>query len=402
MPATSFEHFQLMASFTTTSEEMQSLFRRNAPAAGIRTPHIEINERALDRNLAAMQRKAADAGVALRPHIKTHKSLEIARRQTSLGAVGLTSSKPSEATVFVEAGFSDITLAYPIIDPTSVDVLLELGKTRNARVAFIAGSLEGAAAIAQAAARHARRLPCFLKVDVGLGRIGPKPGSPEALNVAKSLAADPGIEFAGLLSHAGHAYSATSLEQIGSIAAQEALEMTALAQRLGAEGIKVNLVSTGATPTALAAPIAAGIGEIRPGNYAFLDLTALKLGLCTADELALTVVARVVAVNDQYAIIDAGSKALSADTGPHGTGDAGYGVAVPADPTRIGDSYTVVKMSEEHGFLTWTGTRPQPGDFVRIYPKHSCAVVAQFDTVLFRSPADDARVLPVDARGTFA
>ncbi|MHA6732202.1 alanine racemase [Devosia sp. A369] len=390
-----------MSSIATELEETQRLFRRHLPIATAGTPHIEVDETVLQRNLAAMQQRAEAAGVTLRPHIKTHKSIEIARRQVSLGAVGLTASKPSEAAVFSAAAFRDITLAYPVVDPASVDALLETAKANDTRITFIAGSRAGASAISRAAARHGLTLPCFLKVDVGLGRIGVKPESAEALELASFLAADSHLEFAGLLSHAGHAYSAKSPEQIAEIARREGADMAALVAKLAASGVMVKIVSTGATPTALGAPIGAGINEIRPGNYAFLDLTAVKLGLCTPADLALTVIARVVAVNDTYAIIDAGSKALSADTGPHGTGDAGYGIAVAADPERIGDSYTVVKMSEEHGFLTWKGTHPRLGDYVRIYPKHSCAVVAQFDSFLLRSASGDGRVIPVDARGKF-
>lgn len=394
-----------MTSVAAGSEEFGAVrsrgFARDVPA-DLPTPYVEIDEARLDRNLTSMQQRADSAGVRLRPHVKTHKSLEIARRQVALGARGLTASKPSEALVFVEAGFRDVTLAYPVVVARALDPLLEAAASRDARIACIAADPVGAGAIAAASARHGVRTPCFLKVDVGLGRVGVRPADPDAVGLAALIQANPHLGFAGLLSHAGHVYAAGSLDGIADIAAEEGRLLSALRKLLQDQGIAVPTVSVGSTPTVLGAPVADGVQEIRPGNYAFLDLTALRLGVCSADDLALTVIARVIAVNDRHAIVDAGSKALSSDLGPHGIGGSGFGVALAPAGESLQRCLRVDRLSEEHGFVSHRGEPPAVGSLVRIFPNHSCAVVAQFGHYLSKSPAAGFRTLPVDARGCFA
>lgn len=369
------------------------------PAADRPTPYVEVDSARLERNLSAMQARANDAGVRLRPHLKTHKSLEIGRRQIALGAVGLTAAKPSEAETFVEAGFSDITLAYPVVRADSLDRLLECARPGNARINVIAADAIGVDALATAAHRHGSRLACFLKVDVGLGRVGVKPSDPEAVALARRIAASSDLVFAGLLSHAGHVYAAADADAVRSAAERESLDLLALKARLEAAGLAVPVVSTGATPTVLGAPIQPGADEIRPGNYVFLDLTALRLGVCSPDQLSLSVVARVVAANDRHAIVDAGSKTLSSDLGPHGIGGAGYGAATDAEAGRAGSLLAVERLSEEHGFVAHRGAPPMPGTLVRIFPNHACAVVAQVDSFLLRDADRGETTSPVDARG---
>ncbi|MDE1993601.1 MAG: alanine racemase, partial [Rhizobiaceae bacterium] len=192
-------------------------FTRPLPAARA-TPFIEVDEFRLNRNIAKMQAIAGKAGVRLRPHIKTHKSIEIARRQIEAGAVGLTASKASEAEVFLRAGFKDVLMAYPVIHADTVKPLLQLAKDAEARIAFIAGDTAGVKALNEAAAAAEMRLPVFMKVDVGLGRVGVKPQSAMALQVAQEIVVANGLKLAGLLSHAGHSYGASSLSAIEEIA----------------------------------------------------------------------------------------------------------------------------------------------------------------------------------------
>lgn len=371
------------------------------PALNRPTPYIEIDEARLDRNLAAMQARADSAGVMLRPHTKTHKSIEIARKQIALGAVGLTAAKPSEARVFVEASFADVTLAYPIVTASALDELLESAHAANARIACIAASPQGVAAIESASARHHVRLGCYLKVDVGLRRVGVLPSDTKVVEITRLIADSPHLTFSGLLSHAGHVYAAASRDEIVAVAGREAKDLLALKSVLEGSGIVVPQISTGATPTALGAPIADGINEIRPGNYAFLDLTALRLNVCQPGDIALSVVTRVVALNDRYAVVDAGSKALSSDLGPHGIGASGFGIAVAGGSSIVERPYRVERLSEEHGFVAHEGKPPAIGDLLRVFPNHSCAVMAQFDHYLVRSPAGEGRMMCIDARGCF-
>lgn len=363
------------------------------------TPFIEVDGPRLDRNIAGMQNIANRANAALRPHIKTHKSVEIARRQVAAGAVGLTASKASEAEVFVQSGFKDILMAYPVIDAGSITCLLTLSKSEQARVSFIAGDAVGVRALSEAAVQTASSLPVFLKVDVGLGRIGVRPQSALALETAQLISGAAGLQLVGLVSHAGHAYGAKGPGAIEAIAEAEAADLVGLRHRLEFAGLGALAISTGSTPTALGAPIAAAADEIRPGNYVFLDLTALRLGIASADELALSVVASIIATNEQYAVIDAGSKTLSSDHGPHGTGGGGYGCAIGMDSTGDITAFHVAKLSEEHGFLALEGRSLSVGSRVRIFPNHSCAVVALSDSFVMRNDDGTYQTYPIDARG---
>lgn len=381
-----------------TAEYMNAGFAR-PDAPDIRTPFIEIDSFRLDRNIAKMQAIATASNVLLRPHIKTHKSIEIARRQIAAGAAGITASKASEAQVFIEAGFPDILMAYPVILPSTIESLLKSARTKGARLAFIAADRTGVQALNAAAIIAETILPVFMKVDVGLGRVGVKPDTEEAIEIARAIDEASNLNFAGLLAHAGHAYGAPSREHIAAIAEAEIHSLVDLSNRLASFGFSDLKITTGSTPTAWGAPIAKGSDEIRPGNYAFLDLTALRLGIATADEIALSVISRVIAVNDRYAIIDAGSKMLSSDHGPHGTGGGGFGKAMAIDGDDGLAAFEVERLSEEHGFLRLDGRSLAVGQRVRIFPNHSCAVVALSDSFIMRDDAGSDRRFTIDGRG---
>lgn len=361
------------------------------------TPYLEIDAPRLQRNLQQMQQKADAAGVALRPHIKTHKSVWIAGQQRMLGARGITVSKPSEGIAFILGGEPDLLLAYPIVHAETLAELLTIATQHQARITCIADCANGVAAIAAA---HQYQPDCQLalaiKVDVGLHRVGVDPHSDAAISLAQQIQ-DAGLTFAGLVSHAGHAYGAGNASAIAEVALQEIALMRNLQQRLIDAGFAHCPISVGSTPTALAAPVTQGSDEIRPGNYALLDLTAWRLGLCTPDALALSVVTRVVAVNPHFAIIDAGSKMLSSDKGPHGTNASGFGIAVDEQGTH----YEVLKLSEEHGFLQYSGQAPTVGALLRIFPNHSCAVVAQSDRFVLRHADGAGEEQDIQGRGKF-
>ena len=361
------------------------------------TPYIEIDAQRLEHNLQRMQSKANEAGVTLRPHIKTHKSILIARRQRELGAKGITVSKPSEGISFILGGERDLLLAYPIVRAETITELLRQAMHHQAKITLIVDALHGVTAIAEAQRQQPDcELAVAIKVDVGLHRIGVNPHSDDALTLAQALKKE-GLPFAGLVSHAGHAYGAGNPSAVSAIADQEALLMQSLQHKLHKAGFDFCPVSVGSTPTALASKVHSGTDEIRPGNYALLDLTACRLGLSKVDDLALSVITRVVAVNEHFAIVDAGSKMLSSDKGPHGTNASGFGVAVDEQ----GNTFDVSKLSEEHGFLAYRGNAPRIGSVLRIFPNHSCAVMAQSDSFVLRHVDGHAETEWVTARGNF-
>ncbi|MCA1944190.1 MAG: alanine racemase [Desulfovibrio sp.] len=367
----------------------------NALAARLETPAVLVDRARLDANIHRMQAKAAALGVALRPHAKSHKSVEVARLQLAAGAVGLTVATVEEACAFLQAGISSLTMAYPQPQSAKLDRCMALAIAQGAELQFVADGLPVLTALADAAARHPRsaanahgdsRWGVFLKVDVGLGRCGVAPESGVLVELAQAISRFPALRLAGILSHAGHAYAAADRQGVAAIAGDETLKMALARMRLEDAGFPPPVVSVGATPTALAAESFPGQQELRPGNYVFLDLQAVRLGLATLDDPALWVLATVVSRNWKYCILDAGSKTLSSDAGPHGMilpADADADADLPrhglAFPLRLespgdADGYPIVKLSEEHAFMVHHGIGPRVGEQVRILPAHACSV----------------------------
>lgn len=362
--------------------------------AATTSPAVLVDLAQLDRNIESMARRATAAGISVRPHVKTHKSVEIARRQIAAGAVGITVAKTAEAAVFIAAGITDVMVAHPVIDREKIRRLLHQARDHGATVRLIADSLVGVAALGDAAADFGAPVNVHLKVDVGLHRCGVDPLSSQANTVAKAIAQHPLLSFAGILSHAGHAYAAGTADAIRAIAQNEREIMLGFADRLRSEGIAVPAISVGSTPTICRDAGFDGLTEIRPGNYVFMDLTQIVLGITEPRTIALHVVATVVSRNERYAIIDAGSKVLSSDRGPHGsTLLSGHGLAL-ANSRPL----TVERLSEEHGFIAHQGAALAVGEKVAIIPNHSCPVVNLAKNIIMHDAQGTIATWPVDAR----
>jgi D-serine deaminase-like pyridoxal phosphate-dependent protein len=339
----------------------------------LETPCLLIDRPRLARNLQRVKTIAKRAGVRLRPHVKTHKSTELARLQLEAGgASGLTASKPDEALVFIEAGAPSITVAYPVLDRRKLDRLAKAAYARGTNLNLIADSLPLVEAAQASAVASGTCFDMFMKVDVGLHRVGVDPTSAQALAVAQAIAGSSNLQFRGLISHAGHAYAASGRAEIAAIAEEERRILLTLAETLDRAGRPPPEISVGSTPTVLAAEGYEGLTEIRPGNYVFMDGTVLRLGLAKLDEVALTVRVTVLSRNDRYLIVDAGSKVLSSDKGAHGTGDGGFGRAYR--PGLTGDGLIVERLSEEHGWIAHGGADVHVGEPLEIVPNHACVV----------------------------
>lgn len=364
----------------------------------IETPAVLVDRGVLEENIFHAAQIARFAGAALRPHVKTHKSLRIAEMQMTAGAAGVTTAKPSEAVIFLNGGVRDVTVAYPLVDPRKAERLIQVAVDKGARLRLVADSIIGLAAIAAAARSCSATVEVLIEVDVGLNRCGVDPATRLAAHLAERLCADPATTFAGLISHAGHAYAARDVEHVKQIAEAERRMMTDLAGQLRRSGIEVPAISVGSTPTVWLADSFEGVTELRPGNAVFMDLTQVSLGVALRQNVALSVLATVISVNDRFAIVDAGSKVLSSDVGPHGSKRlTGYGVACQmTDPAW---EMPVVNLSEEHGFLAHGGKAPQIGSRVRIWPNHACPVVNLADHLVVVAADCTLERWPVDARG---
>ena len=344
----------------------------------IETPAVVVDRERLSRNITRVRKIGEENRLAVRPHIKTHKCIELAQLQLDSGACGITASKTSEAMVFVEAGVPSVTVAYPVVEPRRARRLVDAAGARNCDLRFIVDSEYALEAITQAAATGGTA-GIYIKIDVGLGRVGLKPDAGNLASLAHRVAASPRLEFRGLLSHAGHCYAATGYDGVREIAESERLQLLSARERLRRSGLQVPELSVGSTPTVLAGSSFEGLGEIRPGNYVFFDLTAVRLGVASMAEVALSVVTSVVSVNEHHAIIDAGSKVLSSDLGPHGTTSIrGFGRAFSIDSeiddVTVESSFLIEKLSEEHGFVRHEGADLRIGSRLRVVPNHSCPV----------------------------
>ena len=346
------------------------------PFADLETPAVLLDRAVLQANIDAMQEKARRHGLRLRPHVKTHKSLEIGRLQLERGACGITAARVDEALVFARGGFDSVTLAQPLMTPAKLDRLLTGCGDLGVDLRLIVDSREGLDLLEARAREHRAEPGVFVKIDVGLHRCGLGEDDPDIAALAGRIHSSPDLRWRGLLSHAGHAYGAADAAGVIRIAEEERRILLSVRDRLVQQGMPVPELSVGSTPTVLAAQDFAGLTEIRPGNYVFMDHTPLRLGLIEPGQVALTLLATIISRNDEYFITDAGSKSLTSDQGAHGLqGAPGYGTGYTlADFPGRRSPLTVAKLSEEHGFVPRNSSCLPLGSRLRIVPNHSCPV----------------------------
>ncbi len=336
------------------------------------TPALLLDLDVLEGNLRRMATRCTELGVRLRPHIKTHKCIEIALGQQALGATGITVSTLHEARVFADAGFDDITWAFPFnLSRTSEAVEL----VDRVRLGVTVDSFEAVDALAATGAPF----PVWLKVDCGNHRAGVSPESEEAVTIPARISESKSLEFAGLLSHSGHAYSARSPGHIARIAHAERDILNRLSIRLEEHGIGVPDRSAGSTPSISHARDLTGVTEVRAGCYSLYDFTQVALSSCSIEQCAATVLSTVVSSRreDGTSVLDAGALALSTDPGPPNLAMDTMG-EILSDGRRdtVRQNARIVSLSQEHGKVS--GTLPV-GSRTRIVPNHCCLSVACFD-----------------------
>lgn len=324
----------------------------------------------LERNLARMQSRCDELGVALRPHVKTHKCVEIGRMQRAMGARGITVATLEEARAFADAGFDDITWAFPVIAG-------RIGEAREIAERSTLRLLVDSREAIEALERDGFPFHVWLEVDSGDHRSGVDPASEAAPELARALADSASLRFDGILTHAGHTYRAPDRAARRRVAGEERDIMVRLASRLGDEGIEVPGLSVGSTPGMTAVDHLRGVTEARPGNYAYFDGTQVALGACEAGDCALTVWASVVSSARDHAVLDAGALALSKDTGPGDGRPSLGGLFEDYAAGRLREE-RLVSVSQEHGVV---GGPLPVGSRARILPNHSCLTNACFDRV---------------------
>jgi D-serine deaminase-like pyridoxal phosphate-dependent protein len=331
----------------------------------IDTPALVVDLDILDRNLSRVASYAAEHGLRLRPHTKTHKSIRLARRQLEAGAGGLTVAKVSEAEVMLGAAPPNLLVAFPIVGPSKLVRLMEVARRTAVTVAL--DSLTAALALDAAAGEAGVRVGVLAEVDVGLGRVGVSPD--ELLDLARAICALKHVTFEGIAFYPGHVGGWDAANQAAFAAVAELL--TQILSEFRRAGIEVRTVSGGSTPTLFHSHEMAGITEIRPGTYVFNDVNTVTGGACSWEACAATVLATVVSTaRPGQMIVDGGSKTFSSDRLAN-PGDATFGRVTDAPGARFH------KMNEEHGFVdtTQAGREFRVGDRVRIVPNHVCVAV---------------------------
>lgn len=336
------------------------------------TPTMIVDETVMQTNIDEMQSMANSFGVKLRPHIKTHKTPQIALRQIAAGAVGITCAKLGEAEVMAEGGIQDILIAYPTLGDLKIKRLLSL--MERARVIVALDSHDAAVQLSEAMIAAERTLEVYIEVDTGQHRSGVLAGSP-TVKLGLDVARLSGLRLIGVFSHEGHA-NTQGPETIAEVAVAAGQAIVATAEELRRQGVDITVVSVGSTPAAAITPSVQGITEMRPGTYVFKDTTAFRYGIYGPDRCAARVVSTVVshAAADRC-IVDAGAKTLALDKS---MGHPGHGYIV-GHPGSV-----IHSLSEEHGWVDIpaddTGFRI--GQRVEIIPNHICPSVNLMDDLV--------------------
>jgi threo-3-hydroxy-D-aspartate ammonia-lyase len=346
------------------------------------TPTALLDASRLQHNIGHMQARMDALGVHLRPHVKTAKCVEVARRQRDAGARGITVSTLKEAEVFFDAGFDDILYAV-CIAPAKLPQARAL-RERGCRLKLVVDSL----AAAQAVCAAGPAFEVFIEIDTDGHRAGVLPESALLLEVGRALH-EGGALLAGVMTHAGASYECRSPEALAAMAEQERARCVRAAERLRAAGLPCPVVSVGSTPTALAAAWLDGVTEVRAGVYVFHDLVMHGVGVCRTDEIALSILATVIGhqAAKGWVLVDAGWMAMSRDRGTADQAvDWGYGGVCDEGGALI-DGLIMSGANQEHGILSWRDghedaaldARFPIGTRLRILPNHACATAAQFD-----------------------
>ena len=374
----------------------------------LETPCLLLHEARMQRNILRMQERMNALGVGFRPHVKTSKCVEVVRRQQVAGARGITVSTLKEAERFFADGFEDILYAVAIV-PARFDQALRLIRA-GLRLTLLLDSVDTAARLSAHGKAHGVCYPVMIEIDTDGHRSGIAPESPQLLAVAAALkaieqadeaaaevgsarlrtpdGAQVGAQLVGVMTHAGSSYALNTPEALAAMAEQERAGCVRAAERLRAQGHACPVVSVGSTPTALSAAHLQGVTEVRAGVYVFFDLVMAGTGVCSTDDIALSVLCTVIGHRPEtgWLITDAGWMALSRDRGTRAQAlDYGYGQVCDAEGKPI-DGLVFNDANQEHGVLHWQGDpgvnlleRFPIGSLLRIVPNHACATGAQHE-----------------------
>ncbi len=353
------------------------------PLRDLTTPALILDEARMHRNIARMNARIAALGVALRPHLKTAKSVDVARLQLA-GAGGRgTVSTLKEAEVMAAEGVRDLIYAVGVT-PQKLARVAQL-RAAGCDLTVVLDSLAQACAVIAASREGPCPIPALIEIDSDGHRSGLRPDDPALVAIGRQLHAE-GL-LRGIMTHAGESYRVVGADALAAFAEQERAAATAAAEALREAGLACGVVSVGSTPTAHAARDLSGVTEVRAGVYVFFDLVMAGLGVCTLDDIALSVLTTVIGHQKDrgWTLVDAGWMALSSDRGTaQQATDQGYGLVCDLDGRPLAD-LIVISANQEHGIIApRPGAKTQGPDLpvgarLRILPNHACNTAAQHD-----------------------
>ncbi|MGA2665839.1 MAG: alanine racemase [Nitrososphaerales archaeon] len=349
------------------------------------TPALILDLDRMERNVKRMAAFAKECGVALRPHVKTHKSPEIAKIQLAAGSTGVCLQKVSEVEVFAAAGIEDIFLTNEVVVPQKLERLARVAeKTHVGLAADDAGVVR---TIGKAARDVGSELDVYVDIDDGMGRCGARPE--DAAGIALEISRQEGLVFRGMMGYEGHVGGGKTKEEQARLSAEAMERMVTAKAGVEKAGLRVDVVSVGSSVSTQFNAKHPVVTEVQPGMYVFNDMGLVNRGVATMQDCALTVVTTVMSKpGPQRAVVDAGSKAFNFDMG-----------LFPSPFDREG--VVMDHFSEEHGWLQLSGpgTGVKIGDRIRFVPVHCCTAVNQHEEfVAIRGDAVE-RTIPVLARG---
>jgi D-serine deaminase-like pyridoxal phosphate-dependent protein len=349
----------------------------------LETPALLLDEARMDRNIERMRSQLRRLGVSFRPHVKTSKCIEVARRMMETAQGPITVSTLLEAEHFAAHGVKDILYAV-CIAPNKLDHVAAL-QDQGVRLTLILDCMETARLLAERMRRTGRAFEVMIEIDSDGHRSGVKPDAPELIDIGRFLT-DGGVSVRGVLTHAGASYDSASVPAIRAMAERERAAAVHAAQRLRAAGIPCPVVSVGSTPTALFAEHLEGVTEVRAGVFVFFDLVMAGLDVCRVDDIAMSVLATVIGHQREkgWTLLDAGWMAMSRDRGTaRQPVDQGYGLVCDLDGRPLND-FILIDANQEHGIMAHRSGQADRGGHlpvgtqVRILPNHACSTAAQY------------------------
>lgn len=348
------------------------------------TPALVVDLDVVERNVVRWQRDATANGGRFRPHMKTHKTIELAQMQLDAGACGIAVAKVGEAEVYVAAGFDDIVVAYPVVGEEKWRRLAELAT--QAGIAVNVESVEAATGLSRAAVAADSEMGVFLDLDTGLGRCGVTVADADAAGrLADVVNKLRGLRLRGVTTYRGAVFEGAP--DPSAAGCQEGHLVAEAAARLG-----LSEAAAGSTPTGRAVASVDGVTELRAGTYVFNDLMQVRWGAAQPTDCALSILTTVVSTNRQGRVtVDGGSKTFSGDVSlVDGTGRM---FAQSTDGAIVLDSLT-----EEHG-VGATQRAARVGERIAFRPAHVCTTVNLSNELIGVRGGRVEAIWPVAARG---